>query len=201
MAGLRFFPGQGVLCSSVPEGGSAADGSGGRTRRCSGNTSNGTPPADMPGKHDPFLLRERCCAGNFWIFQRSRPKISKRSPRNPEKALAHAVLTTEGLHPSEKNPGDHAPRVRPEHFSGQKFLVRNPVRPDFFAAKVFWPIFFRLEIFKIQNFSGRKLKNPKNSGAKVGKNDRAWCRLLPHRRKFPWAWWLAIPGNPDFFLP
>jgi hypothetical protein len=80
----------------------------------------------------------------FSLVRTFAPKISGRSPRNPEKALAHAVLTTEGQNPSGKIPADLFQRVRSESFFGQKFLVRNLVRP----------IFFRLEIFKIQKFSG-----------------------------------------------
>jgi hypothetical protein len=81
----------------------------------------------------------------FRVHELSRPKISKRSPRNPEKALARAVLTTEGPQPSGKIPADHVPPAGAESFSGQNFPGRKSVRPDFFAAKVGTVNFFRLE--------------------------------------------------------
>jgi hypothetical protein len=56
------------------------------------------------------------------------------------------VLPTERAHRPEIFPADRVRPARSEIFPGQKFLVRNLVRPDFFAAKVFPAKIFRLEI-------------------------------------------------------
>jgi len=55
---------------------------------------------------------------------------------------------------------DRVPPVLHENHSGQKFLVRKLKITKKVGAKIFWPGFFRIEISKIQKFSGRKFKQP-----------------------------------------
>jgi len=89
-------------------------------------------------------------SGALMVFTISRPfvyrKLGKRSPRKLKKPYFLEVLPTERARSPKIFPADLIPPARSEIFSGLKFLVRNLVRPDFFAAKVFPAKIFRLEI-------------------------------------------------------
>jgi hypothetical protein len=75
------------------------------------------------------------------------------------------------------------------------------VWPDFFAAKVFPAKILRLEILKTEKFSGRKLKNQKKSGAKVGKNVVSSATNSLLRRKSCNTDPTPESENPNFFWP
>jgi hypothetical protein len=77
---------------------------------------------------------------SFWkfscLYELSRQKILKRSPRKLEKLPFVAGITTKTSRVAEFDPADHILPVRSEIFFGQKFSARKLVRPYFFGSKV-----------------------------------------------------------------
>jgi len=80
------------------------------------------------------------------LYELSRQKILKGSPRNLEKVLFVAGFTTKACRFPKIDPADHVPPARSEIFYGQKFLVRKFLGRIFFGSKFENPKKFPVEI-------------------------------------------------------